>query len=135
MHQDRGAQSTEPPHERIDRACRRTIRIPESLPDATPPAVLARIKAARTDQAALQDNPARGNGLKRLLVKAARHGHAAAHGLHREHWFAGVAGAPQIAILLASVSIVTAVPGLRWAAGAIGGAAIIVGLLIRSGVV
>lgn len=111
-----------------------TIGILESLPSATDPAVLARIKAARAEQATLRDNRAAGNGMKQLLVTAARHQAAAEVALHREHLYSGVAGALQIAILIASVSIVTAVRGLRWGAAAIGFAAIAFGLVVWSGV-
>ena len=112
-----------------------TIQILQSLPSASDPAVLARIKKARAAQVALRDDPQRGNGMKQLLATAARHQRVATHELHREHGFAAAAGALQIAILLASVSIVTAMPALRWGAGLIGGAAIVFGLLVWAGVV
>lgn len=112
-----------------------SIRILESLPGAGDPAVQARIKAARAEQAMLRDNSAHGNGMKQLLTTAAQHQAAAEHALHREHGFSGAAGALQIAILIASVSIVTAVRGLRWGAAAIGFAAIAFGLLVWAGVV
>lgn len=110
-----------------------TIRILESLPSAAEPAVLARIEAARAEQATLRDNPKAGNGMRQLLVTAARHQEAAEVALHREHQYSGVAGALQIAILIASVSIVTAVKGLRWGATVIGLAAIAFGILVWSG--
>lgn len=112
-----------------------TIGILESLPDAATPAVRARIQAARMEQATLRDNQAAGNGMKQLRATAARHHAAAEVALHREHGFSGAAGALQIAILIASVSIVTAVRGLRWGATAIGFAAIIFGLMVWLGVV
>lgn len=112
-----------------------TIAVLDSLPDAASPAVAARVKAARAAQAVLKDDPVHGNGMKQLLVTAARHEHAATHVLHREHAFAGVAGALQIAILLASVSIVTRMAALRWGAGVIGAAAIGFGLAMWAGAV
>jgi hypothetical protein len=111
-----------------------TVAILHSLPDRTDPAVLARIAKAEATQAVLKDDPAHGNGMKQLLVTAARHERAAAHALAREHGFAGAAGALQISILLASVSIVTRMTPLRWGAGVIGAAAIGVGLLVWAGV-
>jgi hypothetical protein len=110
-----------------------TVAVLESLPDAASPAVLGRIKAARATEAVLKDDPARGNGMKQLLVTAAVHEKRAGHALHREHEFAGVAGALQIAILLASISIVTRMAALRWGAGLIGAAAIGFGLLVVTG--
>jgi Domain of unknown function (DUF4337) len=112
-----------------------TIAVLESLPAAGTPAVEARIKQARAAQALLRDDPAHHNGMKQLLVTAADHEREALHALHHEHGFAGVAGALQISILLASVSIVTRQGALRWGAGAIGGAAIGFGLLVWAGVV
>jgi len=111
------------------------IRILESLPNADTPAVQGRIAAARAEQATLRDNSAHGNGMKQLLATAARHEAAAERALGREHGFSGAAGALQIAILIASVSIVTAVKGLRWGAAVIGFAAIAFGLLVWVGVV
>jgi len=112
-----------------------TVAILQSLPDGATAAVTARIAQARATVAVLKDDPRRGNGMKQLLVTAARHEHAATHSLHREHAFAGAAGALQIAILLASVSIVTRMTALRWGAGVIGAVAIGVGLLVWTGVV
>jgi Domain of unknown function (DUF4337) len=111
------------------------VAILQSLPDAASPAVVARVAAARAAQAVLRDDPAHDNGMKQLLATAARHEHAARHALHREHGFAGAAGALQIAILLASVSIVTRMTALRWGAGVIGALAIAFGLLVWGGVV
>lgn len=112
-----------------------TIRILESLPTAADPVVQARIKAARAEQTRLQDNPAQGNGMKQLLVTAAHHQVAAESALSREHGFSGAAGALQIAILIASVSIVTAIKGLRIGATVIGFAAIAFGLLVWAGAI
>ncbi len=112
-----------------------SIRILESLPGATDTAVQARIKAARAEQAMLRDNPVQGNGMKQLLATAAHHEAAAESALHREHGFSGATGALQIAILIASVSIVTAVRGLRLGAAAIGLAAIAFGFLVWAGLV
>lgn len=106
-----------------------------NLPGGVTAAIAARIKAADATIAQLRDDPKAGNGMKQLLVQAARHRRQAAHALHREHGYAGAAGALQIAILLASVSIVTRMPGLRWAAGVIGGVAILFGLAVLGGVV
>jgi len=110
-----------------------TNGILQNLPGAPNPAIADRIKAANTTIAQLRDDPVRKNGMKQLLAQAEIHRRQAEHALHREHGFAGAAGALQIAILLASVSIVTRMPALRWAASIIGGLAIGAGLLVWSG--
>ena len=112
-----------------------TVAVLQSLPDAASPAVATRIQTAEAAQAVLKDDPAHRNGMKQLLVTAERHRRQADHSLHREHGFAGAAGALQIAILLASVSIVTRMTALRWGAGLIGATAIGFGLLVWSGMV
>ena len=111
------------------------VAVLESLPDAAGSAVQARIAEARKTQAALKDDAESGKGMKQLLAQAARHERAAEHSLHREHAFAGVAGALQISILLASVSIVTRARALTWGAGVLGGLAILAGLLTVAGAV
>ena len=112
-----------------------SVTILESLPDAATPAVAKRIQTAQAAQTVLKDDPVHGNGMKQLLAQAESHQHQATHSLHREHAFAGAAGALQIAILLASVSIVTRMTALRWGAGLIGAAAIGFGLLLWVGAV
>ncbi len=111
-----------------------TNGILQNLPGAAGAAIADRIKAADTTIAQLRDDPVRKNGMKQLLAQAEIHRQQAERALHREHGFAGAAGALQIAILLASVSIVTRMPALRWAASVIGGLAIGAGLLVWSGV-
>ena len=111
------------------------VAVLESLPDAAGPAVQGRIAEARKTQAALKDDAESGKGMKQLLAQAARHASDAEHSLHREHGFAGVAGALQISILLASVSIVTRARALTWGAGVLGGLAILAGLLTVAGAV
>ena len=111
------------------------VAVLESLPDAAGAAVQGRIAEAHKAQATIKDDPASGKGMKQLLAQAARHERAAEHSLHREHAFAGVAGALQISILLASVSIVTRARALTWGAGVLGGLAILAGLLTVAGAV
>ena len=111
------------------------IAVLENLPVTTGPTVAARIAEARKTEAQLQNDAASGKGMKQLLALAAQHEQAAEHALHREHVFAGVAGALQISILLASVSIVTRARALTWGAGVLGGLAIAAGLLTVAGLV
>ena len=111
------------------------VAVLENLPAPSGPTVAARIAEARRTQAQLQDDAASGKGMKQLLAQAAQHERAAEHALHREHAFAAVAGALQISILLASVSIVTRARALTWGAGVLGGLAILAGLLTVAGAV
>ncbi len=106
-----------------------------ALPGGDSPATQAAVTAADAVIAQLRDDPKQGNGMKQLLVQAERHRTQAEHALHREHGYAGAAGALQISILLASVSIVTRMPALRWAAGVIGGLAIGFGLVVFGGLI
>lgn len=106
-----------------------------NLPGGMTPAIATRIRAAEATITQLRDDPKAGNGMKQLLAQAAKHRRQADHALHREHGYAGAAGALQIAILLASVSIVTRMPALRWAAAAIGGVAILFGLAVMGGAI
>ena len=88
----------------------------ESLPNAADPAVQARIKQAREYEARMRDDP-KGDGMKQLAEQARREEHAREVAFHRYHAFELVVGGLEIAIVLASVSVVT-----RVAALAIGGA-------------
>ena len=106
-----------------------------NLPGGITAAIAERIKAADATIARLRDNPKEGNGMKQLLAQAEENRRHADHALHREHGYAGAAGALQIAILLASVSIVTRMAPLRYAAGAIGGLAMLFGLAVLAGAV
>jgi hypothetical protein len=106
----------------------------ESLPSATDPAVQARIKAARDDAARLRDEPGN-DGMKQIAVQARQEEQARETAFHRYHSFELVAGALEIAIVLASVSIVTRISAFAIGAAAIGLAAIGGGLAIVAGVI
>jgi hypothetical protein len=107
----------------------------ESLPNADQPEVAERAKTARTEQARLRDDPAKGNGSKQLAALAAEQTELRDHAFHTYHRFERVVGALQIAIVLASVSIVTRVRWLAWTAGAVGGIAAVYGLLVAGTII
>ncbi len=115
-----------------DRALLRTAEadVLESLPTADQPAVAERAKTARAEAARLRDDPAKGDGSKQLAALAAEQTLLRDHAFHTYHRFERVVGALQIAIVLASVSVVTRVRWLAWAAGAIGGIAAVYGLMV-----
>lgn len=100
-----------------------------ALPNASDPAVQKQIAASRAESARLLDDPM-SHGTKQLLERAKAEEEAREAQLHRYESFEGVVGALQIAIVLASVSIVTRVGFLAIAAGLAGLGAIIGGVLI-----
>jgi hypothetical protein len=107
----------------------------ESLPNSADPAVHKRIEDARADAARLRDDPKGNLGSKQIaeLARAEEHGREVA--FHRYHRFESVVGAVQIAIVLASVSVVTRVLALAYGAAAIGGLAALLGLATALGLV
>jgi hypothetical protein len=106
----------------------------ESLPSASNPAVQKRIQAARDYEARMLDDPKAGDGTKQLAEKAQRDEAAREMAFHRYHWLELVVGALEIAIVLASVSVVTRIRSLAVGAGAIGIAAGLSGLAVAIGV-
>lgn len=101
-----------------------------SLPDAASPAVQERVRASRQEQARLQDNPQTGQGMKQLQEQADREKERRDHAAHLAHQLEISVGGLQIAIVLASVAVVTRVRALAWAGGALGAAmAVYAGLL------
>jgi hypothetical protein len=91
-----------------------------SLPNATDPAIQARIKDAQEYTARMRDDPKGGEGMKQLAVKAQAEEVDRDTAEHRYHNYEYAVGALEIAIVLASVSIVTRMRALTFGAGAIG---------------
>jgi hypothetical protein len=88
-----------------------------------------KIKALRENAQSQVDRPKTGDGSKQLLEKAKEETEAREHAFHRYHKFEFAAGALQISIVLASVSIITRIKTLSYMAAAIGlGAAVYAGL-------
>jgi len=86
----------------------------------------------RAEVARLMDDPKGGTGRKQLLEKAKELEGERDHAFHIYHQFERSTGALQIAIVLASVSVVTRVKALSWAGAVIGGAAALYGLLVAT---
>ncbi len=103
----------------------------ESLPPD--PAIAGRVKAARDEEARLRDDPAKGDGMKQLTERAQIQTEMRDHAFHRYHQYEIVVGGLQIAIVLASVSVVTRMVALAYAGGVLGALAGIYGLLIGGG--
>ncbi len=110
-------------------------RVQESLPGAADQAVQARIKRAHDEEARLRDDPKGGNGMKQLAERATETQEQRDHAFHQYHRYELVVGALQIAIVLASVSVVTRARALTLAAGLIGGGAALAGLTVALGLI
>ena len=104
------------------RAIMRTseTEILSSLPNASDPAIAERIKSAREYIARMRDDPAAGDGMKQLSIKAKEEEALRDEAEHRYHNFEYAVGGLEIAIVLASVSVVTRIRQLAWGAGTIG---------------
>lgn len=99
-----------------------------NLPNAADAGPQAEIKRARETEARMRDEP-EGDGMKQLAERAKTQEGARDAAFHRYHQFELVVGALQIAIVLASVAVVTRVTALALGAGAVGVIAAIYALL------
>jgi hypothetical protein len=91
-----------------------------SLPNAQDPAIQTRIKEAHDYSARMRDDPEGGEGMKQLATTAKQQEVERDEAAHRYHSYEYAVGALEIAIVLASVSIVTRMRPLTIGAGAIG---------------
>jgi hypothetical protein len=91
-----------------------------SLPNASDSAVQGRIKEAKDYVARMRDDPEGGEGMKQLAVKAQEQETIRDEAFHRYHNYEYAVGALEIAIVLASVSVVTRMRPLAIGAGVIG---------------
>ena len=71
----------------------------------------------------MHDDPAAGDGMKQLAEQAKEEATSRDEAFHRYHLYEYAGGALEIAIVLASVSIVTKIRPLTLAAGVIGAVA------------
>jgi hypothetical protein len=101
-----------------------------NLPNAADAGPQAEIKRAQENEARLRDDPQGGEGMKQLAVRAKGQEEARDAAFHRYHEFELVVGALQIAIVLASVSVVTRIVALALGAGAVGAIAAAYGLVM-----
>jgi hypothetical protein len=89
----------------------------------------------RSEAARMGDEPKTNDGAKQLLDRAHALEHDRDHAFHVYHQFEMSTGALQIAIVLASVSIVTRIRTLTYAAALMGGTAAVFAGLVAGGVV
>ena len=114
---------------------RATIRLVEasmleSLPNAADPATQARIKDAKEYAARMRDDPKAGDGMKQISEKAKASEHARDEAFHQYHGYELTVGGLEIGIVLASVSVVTAMRPLTIGAGLVGLAAALHGIAV-----
>jgi Domain of unknown function (DUF4337) len=95
-----------------------------SLPNAQDPAIQARIKDAQANASRMRDDVQGGDGMKQLAEAAHTLDVERTEALHRYHKYEYAVGALEIAIVLASVSLITRMRGLTLGATLIGAAAI-----------
>jgi hypothetical protein len=110
-----------------------TALLLDSLPNAADPDIRKRAEAARVEAARLDDDEAT-QGRKQLAARAREREAARDEAFHRHHRLELVVGALQIAIVLASISIVVRIRAMAVVAGIIGGGASVAGLLVAAGV-
>ncbi len=102
-----------------------------SLPNASDPAIQARIKEARDYAIRMREEPK--DGMK-ALAEAARHREEERdHAGHRYHLYEYAAGALQLCIVFASVSVVTRIRTMAYVAGGLGAVAGLVSLGVGIG--
>ncbi len=95
-------------------------------------------KAAASAQAEarrITEDSDRGNGLKQIQARSDTEAQARDHALHRYEWLEIVTSALQIAIVLASVSVVTRLLWIAYVGAAMGVAASVLALLVVTAVV
>jgi ABC-type transport system involved in cytochrome c biogenesis permease subunit len=110
-----------------------TAELMASLPNAADPQVQRRIEAARAEAARLRDDPQAGDGAKQIEAMARAEERRREVAFRKYHSFEATVGALEIAIVLASVSVVIRVRWLTYGAGAIGGLAVLFGLATAAG--
>jgi hypothetical protein len=103
------------------------------MPNADDPKVQADIKADKEYSDRMRDDPKSGDGMKQLLARAKELEDAREESFHHYHIYEFCGGALEIAIVLASVAVVTGLAPLAIAAGAIGGVASAVASVVALG--
>src|ERR1700683_1202039 len=106
------------------KAVRRTVLISEaellqSLPAANDPQVQKRIADAQANAARMRSEPG-ADGMEQLAERAHEQEHLRDHAMHRTHELEIASGGLQISIVLASISVVVALPLFMIASIALG---------------
>jgi Flp pilus assembly CpaE family ATPase len=94
-----------------------------------------KIADAQAEAKRITEDSDRGNGLKQIQARADAGTHEREMALHKYEWFEIVTSALQIAIVLASVSVVIQWKAVAYVGAAMGAAAAVLALLVVGGVV
>ena len=100
----------------------------ESMPATSDPAVKKRIADARANAERMRSEPG-ADGMEQLADKAHEQEHERDHAMHRNHMLEIASGGLQIAIVLASISVVINLPAFMLVSVLVGGASAIYALL------
>ncbi len=101
----------------------------------TAPEAQKQAAAAQAEAKRLTEDSERGNGLKQIQARADVEGKERDESLHKYEWFEIVTSALQIAIVLASVSVVIQWRPIAYVGAAMGAVAAVVSLLVAGGMV
>jgi hypothetical protein len=100
----------------------------ESMPATSDPAVKKRIADARANAERMRSEPG-ADGMEQLAEKAQEQEHDRDHAMNRYHMLEIASGGLQIAIVLASISVVINLPAFMLVSVLVGGASAIYALL------
>jgi hypothetical protein len=112
-----------------------TATLLQAVSPTPTPAVEKQITDAQAEAKRITEDSDRGNGLKQIQARAEAGTHAREEALHKYEWYEIVTSALQIAIVLASVSVVIQWKVVAYVGGAIGAAASVLALLVAGGAV
>ena len=93
------------------------------------------IASAEAEAKRLLEDSDRGNGAKQILARANAETHERDHDLHKYEWYEIVTSTLQIAIVLASVSVVTQLASVLFVGIGIGAVAAVLGILVATNMV
>jgi Domain of unknown function (DUF4337) len=99
------------------------------------PEVQKAVTEAQAEAHRLTDDSERGNGLKQIQARSEAEGRLRDQALHEYEWLEIVTSALQIAIVLASVSVVTQLRKIAYLGAALGAGAVGLALLVVAGLV
>ena len=100
----------------------------ESMPTSNDPLIKKRIADARANAERMRSEPG-ADGMEQLAEKAHDQEHERDHAMHRNHMLEIASGGLQIAIVLASISVVINLPAFMLVSVLVGGASAIYALL------
>jgi hypothetical protein len=98
------------------------------MPTTNDPVVKKRIADARANAERMRSEPG-ADGMEQLTEKAHDQEHERDHEMHRNHMLEIASGGLQIAIVLASISVVINLPAFMLVSVVVGGASVIYALL------